>query len=77
MLQAISHLTHYVLSRYMQGAMQNSVVLCKNYQATFVSTVISFGNLQSHFLNVSTHLELQEALEESRLARRIVCTVYC
>lgn len=75
LLQAISHLTHYVLLRHMQGAMQNFVVLCKNYQDTFVSTVISFWNLQSHFLNVSSHLELQETLEESRLVISIVCIV--
>lgn len=49
LLQAISHLTHYVLLRHMQGAMKKSAVLRKNYQATFVSTVISFRNLQSHF----------------------------
>lgn len=57
LLQVISHLTHYVLLRRMQGAMQKSAVPGKNYQATFVSTVLpslltSFWNLQSHFLNI-------------------------
>lgn len=73
LLQAISHLTHYVLLRHMQGAMKQSTVLRKNYQATFVNTVISFRNLQSHFLNVSSHLELQEVLEKSWLFSHIVC----
>lgn len=72
LLQAISHLTHYVLLQHMQGAMQKSG---RNLVSHFCQHCYFILEFTMTFFNGFSHLERQEVLEEPRLFSHIVCIV--